>query len=102
VTSKRHIQGVLSSLTDTSVYPAQDILDVYFERWEIENSYAELKHQMLEDSILLRSQSVDGVYQEIWGVLLAYNTNHIKYLISSEPHRHLNPRRIDEEMVIPF
>jgi len=22
-------------------------------------------------------------------------TNHIKYLISSEPHRHLNPRRID-------
>jgi len=29
-------------------------------------------------------------------------TNHIKYLISSEPHRHLNPRRIDAEMVIPF
>ncbi|WP_425057197.1 DUF2937 family protein [Shewanella decolorationis] len=29
-------------------------------------------------------------------------TNHIKYLISSESHRHLNPRRIDEEMVIPF
>lgn len=73
VTGKRHIQGVLSSLTDTRLYPAQDIRDVYFERWEIENSYAELKHQMLEDSILLRSQSVDGVYQEIWGVLLAYN-----------------------------
>ena len=31
-----------------------------------------------------------------------YYTNHIKYLISSEPHRHLNPRRIDAEMVIPF
>jgi hypothetical protein len=28
------------------------------------------------------------------------NTNHIKYLISSEPHRHFNPRRIDAEMVI--
>lgn len=28
---------------------------------------------MLEDSILLRSQSVDGVTQEIWGILLAYN-----------------------------
>jgi hypothetical protein len=30
------------------------------------------------------------------------HTNHIKYLISSEPHRHFNPRRIDAEMVIPF
>jgi len=30
------------------------------------------------------------------------DTNHIKYLISSEPHRHCNPRRIDAEMVIPF
>jgi len=29
-------------------------------------------------------------------------TNHIKYLISSEPHMHFNPRRIDAEMVIPF
>lgn len=33
--------------------------------------------------------------------LLLY-TNHIKYLISSEPHWHLNSRRVDAEMVIPF
>jgi hypothetical protein len=72
-TVKNHILGVLSSLTDAHVFPAQDMLDVYFERWEIENSYAEIKHHMLEDSILLRSQSVDGVIQEIWGILLAYN-----------------------------
>lgn len=68
-----HILGVLCSLTEAEVYPAQEILDVYFERWEIENSYGEIKHQMLEDSILLRSQSVEGVLQEIWGILLAYN-----------------------------
>lgn len=72
-TAKNHILGVLSSLTDIEVFPAQDILDVYFERWEIENSYAEIKYHMLEDSILLRSQSVDGVILEIWGILLAYN-----------------------------
>ncbi|ESE39965.1 steroid delta-isomerase domain-containing protein [Shewanella decolorationis S12] len=35
-------------------------------------------------------------------MVVGNNTNHIKYLISSEPHRHLNPRRIDAEMVIPF
>uniref|UniRef100_A0A5B8R1W3 Uncharacterized protein n=1 Tax=Shewanella decolorationis TaxID=256839 RepID=A0A5B8R1W3_9GAMM len=33
---------------------------------------------------------------------IPFYTNHIKYLISSEPHRYLNPRRIDEEMVILF
>lgn len=70
---KNHIRGVLCSLHEPQKYPASDLLDVYFERWEIENSYGEIKHQMLEDSILLRSQSVDGVMQEIWGILLAYN-----------------------------
>ncbi|MEX1057559.1 MAG: IS4 family transposase, partial [Natronospirillum sp.] len=70
---KHHIHGVLCSLKEPEAYPPQDVLDVYFERWEIENSYGEIKHQMLEDSILLRSHSVDGVMQEVWGILLAYN-----------------------------
>lgn len=38
------IKGVLCSLTDANQYPEQDLLDVYFERWEIENSYGETKH----------------------------------------------------------
>ncbi|MBH0005019.1 MULTISPECIES: IS4 family transposase [unclassified Pseudoalteromonas] len=67
------IKGLLCSLDDKQAFGAQAILDVYFERWEIENSYGEIKHQMLEDSILLRSQTVDGVNQELWGILLAYN-----------------------------
>ncbi|MEM6188330.1 hypothetical protein, partial [Shewanella scandinavica] len=29
-----------------------------------------------------------------------YYTNHMKYLISSEPHSHLNPRRIGVEMEV--
>ncbi len=67
------IQGLLCSLNSPQHYPARDILDVYFERWEIENSYGEIKHRMLEDSVLLRSQSTQGVEQELWGILLAYN-----------------------------
>ncbi|WP_227685992.1 transposase, partial [Psychrobacter sp. NZS113] len=66
-------KGLLCSLDDKQAFDAQAILDVYFERWEIENSYGEIKHRMLEDSILLRSQTVDGVNQELWGILLAYN-----------------------------
>lgn len=67
-----HIKGILTSLTD-SQYSLQSLLDVYFERWEVENSYGEIKHDMLEDEMLLRSQSVEGVEQEIWGILIAYN-----------------------------
>lgn len=67
-----HIQRLLTSLTDRK-YSLKSLLDMYFERWEIENSYGKIKHDMLEDEILLRSQSVEGVEQEIWGILIAYN-----------------------------
>ncbi len=67
-----YIKGLLTSLTDKE-YSLKSLLDVYFERWEIENSYGEIKHGMLEDEVLLRSQSVEGVEQEIWGILIAYN-----------------------------
>lgn len=69
----QYIKGILCSLFDAKKYPAKQILNVYFERWEIENSYGEIKHRMLNDKILLRSQLVSGVYQEIWGILVAYN-----------------------------
>lgn len=71
-TQPNHIKGVLTSLTDKQ-YETQSLLDVYFERWEIENSYGEIKHDMLEGKVLLRSQSVEGIEQEIWGILIAYN-----------------------------
>lgn len=67
------IKGLLCTLDDKQAFGAQAILGIYFERWEIENGYGEIKHQMLKDSTLLRSQTVDGVNQELWGILLAYN-----------------------------
>ncbi|MBK84528.1 MAG: IS4 family transposase [Gammaproteobacteria bacterium] len=69
---KKHITGILTSLISLD-YKADEIFNVYFERWEIENSYGEIKQHMLENELLLRSQSVEGVIQEIWGILIAYN-----------------------------
>lgn len=57
-----HLSGILCSLTDTTKYPAQAILEVYFERWEIENGYGEIKQYQLDENILLRSQTVEGIY----------------------------------------
>lgn len=52
---------------------AKDLIACYFRRWEIETSYRELKHAMLGSAHTLRSVTVEGVEQEIWGALIAYN-----------------------------
>ena len=66
-------QWLLTSLLDTHRYPAADIVAVYHERWEIELGYGEIKTQLLQNEETIRSRTVDGVEQELWGILLAYN-----------------------------
>ncbi|HAT8015945.1 TPA: IS4 family transposase, partial [Citrobacter rodentium NBRC 105723 = DSM 16636] len=65
--------GFITSLTEPGQYPAEALRYVYQERWSIENGYGELKQFQLSTATLLRSQKVSGIYQEIWGLLTAYN-----------------------------
>lgn len=64
---------LLTSLTDRRRFRAADLAACYEKRWGIETSYRELKQTMLGMALTLRSRTVDGVYQEIWGALTAYN-----------------------------
>jgi hypothetical protein len=64
---------LLTSLRDRRRYKPSDIANCYERRWGIETSYRELKQTMLGTALTLRSKTVDGVYQEIWGTLIAYN-----------------------------
>jgi len=64
---------LLTSLSDRQRFKAADIVSCYERRWQIETSYHELKQSMLVMELTLRSQTVDGVYQEFWGALIAYN-----------------------------
>lgn len=64
---------LLTSLRDRRRYKTADIANCYTRRWGIETSYRELKQTMLGSTLTLRSKTVDGVYQEIWGTLIAYN-----------------------------
>lgn len=66
-------QWLLTSLLDAAAYPAQEIVALYHERWEIELAYDEIKTEMLEREESLRSKSPQRIAQELWGVLLAYN-----------------------------
>lgn len=65
-------QRVITSLLDADQYPADELIELYHERWEIELAYDEVKSEML-DNLPLRSKSPDRVRQEVWGLLIAYN-----------------------------
>lgn len=63
----------LTSLRGHRRYNPADIANCYTRRCGIETSYRDLKQAMLGATLTLRSKTVDGVYQEVWGTLIAYN-----------------------------
>lgn len=69
--ARKHV--LLTSLFDSKRYTAKDLAACYTQRWRIETSYRELKQTMLGMALTLRSRTIEGVYQEIWGTLTAYN-----------------------------
>ncbi len=54
-------------------YSAAQVAELYRERWEIELGFRDIKSSMQSNAITLRSKKVDLIYQEVWGLLLAYN-----------------------------
>nr|WP_159873206.1 MULTISPECIES: transposase [unclassified Raoultella] len=70
---KGKITGFLTSMTDPAVWPVEDLLRIYWERWEIELGYGELKRRQLKGEVTLRSRFPEGVKQELWGILVSYN-----------------------------
>ena len=73
VDHKGNASYLLTSLLDQDVFPAAELIACYTHRWRIETSYRELKHTMMGAELALRSMTVKGTEQEIWGALIAYN-----------------------------
>lgn len=69
----REPSWLLTSLVDHEKYPRDELVAMYHERWEHELAYDELKTEMLCAEETLRSKTVEGTCQELWGILLAYN-----------------------------
>jgi hypothetical protein len=65
--------ALMTSLHDTTAYPASELIALYHERWELELGYREIKTTLLDREEAIRSKTPDGIKQEIWGILLAYN-----------------------------
>lgn len=87
------IKGFITSLIDPDKYPLGSILNIYWQRWEIEEGYGELKQTQLQNKITLRSRFVDGAKQELWGVLIAYNLIRLEMVAIAEEAK-VEPTRI--------
>ncbi|MEZ0096412.1 IS4 family transposase, partial [Streptacidiphilus sp. EB129] len=63
---------LITTLLDHELYPAGELAVLYHQRWEVETSYFGLKVTLRGSGRVLRSHSVDGVRQELYGLLVIY------------------------------
>jgi Insertion element 4 transposase N-terminal/Transposase DDE domain len=67
----RDTYRLITTLLDHRRYPAEALVRLYHERWEIESAYLALRHTLL-DGHVLRSGDRPGVEQETWALLTLY------------------------------
>ncbi|WP_345428970.1 IS4 family transposase, partial [Pseudonocardia xishanensis] len=63
---------LFTTITDPEQVGAAELAAAYIQRWEIENTFDELKTHQRGPRIVLRSKSPDLVLQEIWGHLCCH------------------------------
>jgi len=66
------IYRLLTSVLDGEQAPAKELAALYHERWGIETALGELKTQLRDGRIVLRSKRPDLVRQEFYGFLMAH------------------------------
>jgi Insertion element 4 transposase N-terminal/Transposase DDE domain len=62
---------LITTLLDYRADPAEALLALYHERWEIEVAYLAIRHTLL-DGRVLRSKDPAGLAQETWAILTLY------------------------------
>ncbi len=72
VTDKGRARTIFTSLPAAD-YDTEAVAALYDERWEIEVGFRDIKSALQHNAMTLRSKTVDLAYQEVWGLLLAYN-----------------------------
>ena len=83
---------LVTTLLDHHRFPAEDLIDLYHERWEIESAYLALRHTLL-DGHVLRSGDRPGLEQEIWALLTLYQLLRMAMVAAVETRPGTNPDR---------
>jgi hypothetical protein len=66
------VHRLATTLLNPRVAPADVLLELYHERWEVELVIDEIKTHERAQRKVLRSKTPDGVIQEIYGIFLAH------------------------------
>jgi hypothetical protein len=82
---------IATTLLDSDKYPASDIANLYFQRWDVELFFRDIKTTMGMD--ILRCQSPDMVRKEILMHLIAYNCIR-RLMIESVKGKNIAVRRV--------
>lgn len=62
---------IISTLTDEQHYPAQQLVELYGRRWQVEVYFRDMKKTLKVEHF--RARTVDGVRKEILALVLLYN-----------------------------
>ena len=83
---------LITTLLDHRRYPADDLIRLYHERWEIESAYLALRHTLL-DGHVLRSGDRPGLEQETWALLTLYQLLRMAMVTAVETRPGTDPDR---------
>jgi len=78
-------------LLDAEAYPVSEIADCYFQRWDVELFFRDIKSTMGMD--VLRCKTPDMVSKEVLMYLIAYNCIR-RLMLEAAEKRGVKPRRI--------
>jgi len=82
---------IVTTLLDAELYPASEIADLYFQRWDVELFFRNIKITMGMD--ILRCKTPEMVSKEILMHLIAYNCIR-RLMLEAAEKRGVKPRRI--------
>ena len=84
---------LVTTLTDEKRYPADELVRLYHQRWEIETSYLELKSTILGGRVL-RAATPAGITQEVYALLITYQALRTAIADTSLAYPTISPERL--------
>jgi hypothetical protein len=82
---------LVTTLLDPTRYPAEELAQLYFDRWQVEVNLRHLKQTLRLD--VLRSKTVDGIKKELCMIALAYNLVRL-VMVEAARRQEVSPNRV--------
>lgn len=89
--SRSEAYRLITTILDPDI-PAAQIVELYHERWEIETAFLEMKSTILGGRVL-RARTPQGIEQEMYSLLIAYQALRIAIVDAGLAHHDLDPDR---------